>query len=382
MKIGIVTFHFAYNYGAVLQAWALMTYLKSQGHDVEIVDYRPKYHTERYAVHRSLKLSVMATHQRYGFSPFRMGRAVAGTFIDNLKYRKIRVLKQSLFEDFFAKNYCLSPGFNNITDLQAATLKYDVLIAGSDQIWNKKLTNNAFDSAYFLNFGDPTCKRILYGVSIGETPINECISFESSMSLPIDSYSCRENDDSLDIARLVKTECAHVCDPTLLLNAKTYQPIECVNFKTKGDYILVYILKENDSLNRCIKEFLNNGDAVINISPISLNIGGGKTLYPVSPSEFLSYIKNACYIITNSFHGTVFSILYQKQFICGLHGTRNKRIYSLLSQLNLDNRVLRNVEDLKLLINTPIDYSLVKPMLSALSKTGGDYLNDCLSYDE
>lgn len=376
MKIGIVTFHFAYNYGAVLQAWALQTYLRKCGHEVELINYRPYYHTERYQLFRNVLLAGRAVRKKKHAGFFRAARAVIGTAVENVYMLKSRIRKKNAFERFISSFINQSKLYKNVDELLETSISYDVLITGSDQVWNRYLTNDTFDPVYFLKFGREKIKRIAYGVSLGETTIEDCISYIKGSHFIMNLLSFRERNDAEEANRLLGLPCFAVPDPTLLLNADDYKNIETDT--TEGNYVVVYILKQNPILESIIRQFLKMGKKILNISPISIAVNGMRTIYPISPSEFIGFIRHADYVITNSFHGTVFSLIYRKMFFCGLHGARNQRIQSLLTEVGLEGRIITDISQFDALLCSDIDYGMVNRKLSSLSSKGKLFLKTAL----
>lgn len=376
MKIGIVTFHFAYNYGAVLQAWALQTYLSSLGNDVEIINYRPKYHTERYQVIRDVLKAGSITYYNKHLGLLRSLRAIIGTAIENLYLIRVRIKKKKHFENFIHQFISQSEIFKTYKDLELARLPYDALITGSDQVWNQKLTNDSFDAVYFLKFGSKGMRRIAYAVSLGETSAEACANYLKTNNFVIDMLSCREEDTTNVFNNNLGIDCACVPDPTLLVGQEDYNRM--LTKPRENNYALVYILKKNDVLIETIKKIKEKGNIIINISPINLPVKGMQNVYPISPSQFLGYIKYADIVITNSFHGTVFSLIFNKKFVCGLHGVRNQRIISLLEKVGLINRLLTDSDDLDILLNNVIDYNDVNDIMDKISQVGKIFLKKAL----
>lgn len=376
MKIGIVTFHFAYNFGAVLQAWALQTYLTNLGHQVEFINYRPKYHTERYQLLRDVLKAGEITYYKKHSGILRAIRAVVGTGLENVLLFKERWNKKKVFELFIQTQIKQTPVYHYIKEIQADNRKYDVLIAGSDQIWNRKLTNDDFDPVYFLEFGEENARRIIYAVSLGETSVKDCTNFISQCKFSLDNISCREKMEASRIEQELGKSCSFVPDPTLLIDDADYDRI--LSTPKESNYILVYILKTNEVMNEVLKQLVYNGWKVINISPIRISVKGMRNIYPISPSEFLGYIKNAKIVFTNSFHGTILSIIFKKNFACGLHGTRNQRILNLLNEVGLAGRVINEPSQFDPVFRSDIDYNSINAEINKLSLRGKEYLKIAL----
>ena len=365
MKISIITFHFAYNIGAVLQSWALQTALERCGHEANIIDYRPRYHTRKYAICRNpiylykdfYEKSEDTSWMRRVYKSIR--KALGNTKYDFM-HRYSRIEKKRKFENFMQNNLRLTERYTSFKQLKKYSPIADIYVAGSDQIWNKRLTNNCFDNAYFLDFGDENTKRFVYAASCGETKSQEICLNIRSLSHKIDFISSRENTTAEELKEELKKECYTVVDPTLLLDSKEYQAVESL-LEIEEPYVVVYMLQNNKILEEGISRYMaRNKRKVINISPFSIPCEGVIHKNEVAPGEFLTYIKNAEFVITNSFHGTVFSIIYNKNFVSAIYENRGLRIISLLEEFELSHRLVTDVDEFEEVINCPIDYTNIE----------------------
>mgnify|MGYP002623126458 CR=1 FL=1 len=303
-------------------------------------------------------------------------RAIVGTGLENILLFRERWNKKKVFEMFIQTQIKQTPEYHNIKEIQANNRKYDVLIAGSDQIWNRRLTNDEFDPVYFLEFGEEYVRRIAYAVSLGETTVKDCTHFISKSKFSLNKISCREKVEAAKIEQQLGESCSFVPDPTLLIENVDYNKI--LSAPKESDYILVYILKTNEVMNEVVKQLVYNGWKVINISPIRISVKGMRNVYPVSPSEFLGYIKNAKIVFTNSFHGTILSLIFKKNFACGLHGTRNQRILNLLNEVGLTGQIINEPSQFDFVFKNEVDYNSINAKINRLSLQGKEYLNIAL----
>lgn len=317
MKIGIITFHFPVNYGAVLQTFALSNALESLGHEVEVIDYRPKYHTKK-----------------YGYSWRYCGLHLSNFILPGLKKR---------FDLFRINNLKLSDKiYSTIEDLKGNPPECDAYVCGSDQIWNPDITN--FDPAYFLKFGNKSVRRISYAASFGKGELSD---EEKKKIKPyvdeLDFISIREN-SGVDILKTIKNNSVQcVLDPTLLID--DYSSIERPVLFNE-EYVLVINL-QNNSLLRDVSNhvYRESGLKCIVLNNFSMKRWQQKGCkrYP-SPGKYISLVKNANFIVTNSFHGTIFSILFKKNFIStallGVAAQKNVRITDLLKACKLETRFI------------------------------------------
>ncbi|MBQ7031837.1 MAG: polysaccharide pyruvyl transferase family protein [Bacilli bacterium] len=325
-EIGILTFHASQNYGAVLQAYALN---KKLGSKCEIINYYSKPVYDYYS-----PFSV----KKYG------GLSLKNILktIYKLPYNLIRLF---VFNDFRYKYLPSSERIYNKRELENYSNNYKCLVTGSDQVWNSDITKEDCD-IYYLNF-QTEAKKYSYAASIGKNSIN--INEEKilkKISQEYHSITVREERLQTILSDLkIKSEV--VVDPTLLLTKNEWEEIASKNEISK-DYIFVYALEET-------KEFINVVNAASNKYNLPIVHLGNKKLfenvllnnYKASPNEFITLLKNAKYVVTNSFHGTVFSIIFNKNFISVPHTTRSVRQENLLERVNLKEHLTTNVEVLK-----------------------------------
>lgn len=321
MKIGIITFHWGTNYGGVLQAYALQEYIKKLGSEVQIINYAP--HTFRDSFIRCFRTK----NPRIAF--------------ENIK----EYLKEQKFK-LFRKNYLnTTRRYFSLDELKKEAPELDVYITGSDQVWNPYFLNT-YGPAYFLDFGNDKVKRIAYAVSLGCTKyptaamkkIKPCLERFNAISLRENTGLNIMNEMGFNFAKLMP-------DPTLLLEKSDYEKIMIDNKSEKYNYALFYILQPKQHLILRIYDHVNNKlnmKVINNLTYISLTKG---------INEWLCDICNSQFVVTNSFHGVIFSMIFQKQFIVipiegSLRGM-NDRIYTLLQKFGLEDRILDVFDELK-----------------------------------
>ena len=315
MRIGIITFHASHNYGSMFQVWALQTYLKQLGHDVEIVNYRSKI--QRAIYHKPISICrgdvALASFKRLLLNP-----------------QSIKPLYQKwhLFENFLADELKTTEEYHAIDDLATLNDRYDLLICGSDQIWN----TNAPDSeeAYYGNWF--TGDKISYAASLGQEPEHCSISFLKQQIKDFKEIACRE-ERSLDylVNNGIVNEGHVVCDPTLLLDARDYDffytpvglPYDYFMIASNiGKELGCQVITEKAYYPKDIKQY-----------------GNISTYIPTGPKEFLNLIRYAKCVCGGSFHLQVFSILFQKDFYC-INGDKDSRTNHLLRQFGLQDRII------------------------------------------
>ena len=387
MKIGLINFHYAYNYGAVLQCTALKRKLEDMGNEVCVIDYRPAYQQQYYVSHPNPFSSALWAYRKFKRQSMRctlyhmVGRfvRVALSYGEANKRRKLR----ERFEPFTEKHLNLTRRYKAYNELKENAPLCDAYVCGSDQLWNPSVTWG-LDPAYFLNFGPENIKRIAYAISpCSPLDVGEYSEELRKYTKVLNNISLRESEKQNELESLLGRSIDVCQDPTLFLRENEYTDYESAIPEDTGSYILVYAFsddKYNDSLYRTARIVSERlGLEVIDISldtfvwPFEV-----KRKYGVSPGEFLSYIKNAAFIVTNSFHGTVFSIVYHKTFLTIPKNGTSSRMSELLSSLGMSDRLvlIDNIENA--LFNDNIDYEDVDVKLEKLCGHGQTYLESSL----
>ncbi len=382
MKARILTFSRAYNYGAVLQCYALAKSLTNQGICCDVLDYYPnefKYiycNKSRPVPLRELpgKILVMAVRNIIPSKKKRERRFSAVLEVRNKK-----------FEDFLSKHIPLSEEtICSEKEMVSVCSDVDCYIAGSDQIWNSYLCN--FDSTFFLDFPDAqNKKRYSYAASFGMTQLPEKLTAEYKRRLNLfDMISVREESGASIVKELTGKDATVSCDPALLLTGEEWAPL-CSPNREKEPYILVYYTWGSKELQERAKMLSEKTGYKVVSLPCTMNKDVITGTYDApygfdvqaqsGPAEFLSLFKNAEYVLTNTFHGTVFSILFHKPFLTALttpKGQKNTRITELLDALDLKNRsYLQELDD----IDIPIAWVRVEEKLLQLRNSAMAYID-------
>lgn len=318
MKIGIITIYFVYNYGAMLQAYALKEFLKKNKFLVKILEYRPYFIDKNYRFY--IKNAVV----------------LPGKFLKDLLH--INHINRDTFEDFLT-NKIESKKTHDSLKKQIKKEQYDCLISGSDQIWNPNITGN--DKNYLMAFANKfLLKKISYASSIGETISPE---WEKTITSQLNKYnyiSVRERDTAYKLERLLGRKVTYVVDPTMLLLPEDWRNLarKPETNLIRKPYILVYQLEPNDQLDNCINRYkLKSQLSVISIHPFKKeNNNATLVLNDIGPQEFLWLVDNAESVFTNSFHGVVFSILFEKKFKVIHHTKSGIRTKNLIDEIQIE----------------------------------------------
>lgn len=346
-KIGILTFHNAHNYGAVLQAFALKTVLENMDFAANIINYGKIGFTKRF------------DFEFLGVKPFLAGMYINFLSLLNADIRRIRFKKfRNAYLGIYAKK------FLSKKDLSELSSEYDYIITGSDQVWNFKLTYN--DSSYLLDFVSGNCKRISYAASLGmkQIPFAHTETFRNNLS-QFDSILVREQTTKVLIEKLVTKSVYQVLDPVYLVPKDKWKSI-AISPKHKTQYILCFsIMAELPGMLDFCKQLQKvTGYKIIRVSNPLLNLTfKAKTIATAGPCEFLGLIQNAAFVVTNSFHGTAFSIIFERLFyVFRYNDDKDIRLNEVLSRFNLLNRYANSSLDKAELLN-PIDYNGVNAIL-------------------
>ncbi len=339
MKIGILTFHFTNNYGALLQAYGLQHTLSGLGHDVDIVRYYPVFAAPRprnatsyapkgdssEALPQSKKTSLKSRKNRFGRMAARLQGLPKKIVFLRFKKKFLNLTKKYLTPEAF---------FRDID-------RYDILITGSDQVWNVGGIFKQYDPVYFLDYpGQTGPRRVSYAACFGtrDQP-GQYISLMRNALLKFDYLSVR-NVFSRELVKEISGLDAHmVVDPTFLAS------FEDVMSKKRypGNYILVYpLLYQLNAQLLSIAEQIKKLYSMPIVAIGSPEIFAGADVYHknVGPAEFLALFRDASYICTTSFHGTVFAIKHRKPFSTAIEGWKSERMRDFLRHYQLDQRLL------------------------------------------
>lgn len=328
MQVGVITFHSANNYGAVLQTWALQKVLRNLGTTTGVINYHPDIIDGLY-------------------DPMKLKRGFSRELLKLKLYLRNRksIIRYNKFQSFLNTKLNLIGDYRTYKELSNAKLNLEAYIVGSDQVWNPTHIGG-FDPAYYLEFAEPGSKRISYAASLGTDYI--VAKHKETMEKSLNSFtsiSVRERSIQTAISELADKPVEVVLDPTLLLDKEDYDEIK-VNSKYKEPYILIYSIEKNSQL----MEFANKisvslGMPILQRRPMSGLKNQLEPFYTSDAGEFLGYIESAKYVITNSFHGTVFSVLYGKPFVSMLHSDTGSRTENLLKELGLSSHILYDIKD-------------------------------------
>lgn len=338
MRIGILTFHNSRNYGAVMQAYALVQTLEGMGYTAEVIDYScPK-------IQKDLDSLIKGKNM-----------------VKNFFYLK----KKDEFDSFNKRYLHLSSlGAKRIDNKLE---EYDVLITGSDQVWNKSITGN--DGVYFLR--DVERCKISYAASCGDGV--DLTEQDAQNIKTFDAVSVREN-ILRDKLTSFGVESVTVCDPTILAGKETFSRFARTRL-CKDRYVFVFMIWKSEKLMENATRFADSkGMKVIS------NKDCVRFLFHSRPTDFVSWIANADCVFTNSFHGTVFSLLFHRPFISSVvkpNGKINTRVQELLTIVGCSNNILSDENQQIKTVDVP-DYNFVDKKIKIMQSKGRKFLKDAL----
>lgn len=348
-KIGVITIHSDYNYGAFLQAFALITLLRKNGYEAEIINYIkiPNHYKKHYfPINIILKLFNSKRISRYN----RFIKPVIG----NKTYKTLECLMKDFDED------------------------YDVLISGSDQIWNPKCGGfvNKLNPAYYLAFAsNKKYKKISYASSIGSYRFNKTEQQQIFKWLSeYSSISTREEAGKEHLESFINKKIQVTLDPTLLLSKNEWLKFS-KPYKVSYKYLLVYYMDELDEVLEYARKIADKygwkvaliTNKIIKHKYVDINLRN------CGPSEFITLFANAEFVVTNSFHGTAFSVNFQKEFISIYKKNSPERAQNFLNSICLSNRLIRNISQINVIENK-INYDSITKKLNELKANSITFL--------
>lgn len=343
-KVGIITYHFANNYGAMLQCYALYSAIHSMNNDVEVLNFISEKQFNNNALYR--KGSINNHIKNFLLLPFHLARAE--------RQRKTEAFRQD----------CLHTGIrlHTLDELRSyvQASEFDYLFSGSDQVWNPHVED--FEDAFFYPFFTDA-KKVGYAVSVGKATQDDLLPYQKWIQ-DFDTITVRENSSCKMVSDLANKSVDSIVDPVFLLTASEWLKIIPERI-ISDDYLLCYFVKKenyDDKIAVAQKMAEEKKLKLIIVNPRITKYNLSKTVISnAGPLDFLSYLKNATFVCTDSFHGTVFSIIFEKEFrtIELTDEGRDSRKTDILNTVGLLDRVfylgqaIKKIEDIKYDTVTP-----------------------------
>lgn len=368
MKIGILTFHFGINYGGVLQCYALQTFLEQQGHVVEIINFIPP---------------------KFRYSSWWKGNGYRQSLINGIRkaYCKLRHAdrQRKKFESFRKKYLKISKSYT-VDSMSNITDDYSAIIVGSDQVWNP---SQHYHAAYFLHpFVNFKGKRISYAPCCARNFVNnDTLQLLRDSLLRFDSLSIRNMETRDFVNNIIGIEPEIVVDPILLIDSDANIEKET---SLKNDYILVYVLgSEINGGHSAIISEIKNRYVGLPVYAIILSENkpqffswADKSYWDIGPAEWITLIKNARFVYTDSFHGLLFAIKYKKPFLAYYsERDRASRFIDLTARYNLGAFIVNSYAEAieKGSFNKTPDYTEIESLLSVEVKKSISFLKNALT---
>ena len=365
MKIKTITCHDVYNSGASLQAYALMKYLQNNGHEVEIIDYKPDYLSNHY------KLSAVS-------NPKYEKKLILKYIYLALKLpQRILALRMKKKYDEFKHKYLniTQIRYSSNEELKSNPPEADVYICGSDQVWNSKFKNGK-DPAFYLDFVPKGKVRAAYAASFATENIdNDLKEITKERIEKIDFIGVREISALNILEYLGVDKGIQVMDPVFLLSKEEWINMT-YEIEKKEKYIFVYDFDGNELIKEIALKMAKEKN--VKVYTVFKCDYSDKVIEKMGPIDFISYIKSAEFVISNSFHGTAFSIIFEKQFIViNRSESINTRMRDLLKVLNINERLIDENYNFSL-IDKKINYNEVNKHRELNVENSKEYLKSIL----
>ena len=389
-KIAIVSCYFQHNYGSMLQAYATQMMLDKLGYENETIDisgFKREIQIAKikYFVKASLTSDILIS---------KAGMAKNVLIKKFFKNDYVQLSKQRVEKfDLFSKKYFrLSPCYSSMVELgDKCKANYSAVLVGSDQLW---LPGNIAADYYTLNFVPDTVNTIAYATSFGQSTLPNDSAQKAQVFLKkIKHISVREESGQKLVKQLVDRNVPVVCDPTLLFTGDEWMAIQKDEPIVKGKYIFCYFLGNNPPHREFAKRLKRiTGFKIIALTHLDEFVKSDEgyadeTPYDVGPAAFLNLIRNADYICTDSFHCSVFSVLYRRQFFTFYRYTRNtkqstnSRLDTFFNVVGISDRIMNGDEDIKKCISLEIDFDDIHKKLEDVRKKSYDYLQAAIKND-
>ncbi len=361
MKIGIVTINSAYNYGCVFQAWALQRFLEKEGHEAEIINYRSPAIDNMYRLFVPKKLFKKKRFYNTFFNMCYNGLRKVKFYCT----QRPKIAKAAKFEHFIGEVMNTTKTvYSTYAELQEgmAGEPYDVLITGSDQVWNSAITKG-LKPAYFLAFEETGKPKLAYAASIGKTELTKPEQeFFHGFLKSYTAIAVREQSAKELLTPLVDQPVSVVLDPTLLLEKSDFDAMKIAS-KYKQPYILVHVIGKDKQLEEIVSVVSKQTGLPVVQNRMAKQFENELGRFAdAGPEEFLGLVEGAALVVTNSFHATVFSIIYERNFITIPHKTYPERMVNLLKEAGLSEHLIGEAEQL------PKDVSVLQPDYQAVKE--------------
>ena len=366
MKIAIITWCSYHNFGTYLQAYAIQWQLKKMGHEAMLLD-DSTYTTD---IVRTKKFQCIIFCKR-------IVKELLPSYRKTLKNDKIAL---RLYQNFRNKYLDID---KYIEPLSSLDKRYDCYVCGSDQIWNAECLKTTGKDFFFANFSQKL--KIAYAPSgLANYPSSARLEL-ANLTARFDYLSVREITAASMLHNLTGKNVVTVLDPTLLVSQKEWEKLIPVEEKPVRPYILLYLLKQNRIYIQTAKQYAHHKGVALKIVHSMYVNHLGHTI-PAGPSEFLALVKNAEMVMTDSFHGTIFAITFQRPFVTFQrfhtnedNNSQNLRLVNLFNMIGFSNRYIDETQVGMIYNLGSIDFQIIHKRLEPYIETSKAYLVNALS---
>lgn len=387
-KVGIVSCYFKHNYGSMLQAYATQNILNNLNISNETINIENNidFNNGKKKYYLSQLFNFTFIKSKLGMIKLKFDKITKKDLSNNI------LLRDKKYEEF-KKNFNLTYPYKTYDELTKLCDGYSSVIVGSDQLW---LPVNVVADYYTLNWVPDHVNKISYATSFGISEISK--KYKGSYKKFLDrmeNLSVREESGCKLIESISNRKATLVCDPTMLLTKEEWMKIQKEEPIIEGRYILCYFLGNNIEHRKFAERLrdktglrivsLNHADEYVKYSDIFADY----TPYDIGPSEWINLIRNAEYVCTDSFHGTVFSLINNTKFFTferysnkNSKVSTNSRIYSLLSIVNLKERIMKGTEEIENVINLEINFKEVNTKMLEFRNRSKEYLIKALGINQ
>lgn len=379
-KIGIISYFNYYNYGSMLQGYALQKYISQLDKtiDCENINYR---HASKYK--SSLFAMIQMRISRFGYYFTHLKEVIT-----KHNYSNRIQLKKNLF-DKFLHHYTNTTDhlYSSKEELLESDFNYDVCVTGSDQTWSPIVSGGYQESPMFLDFLKSDVIKAAYAPSLGVANYtNEQKSFLKEKLADFRLISCRETNGAKFLSNLLCREVPSVLDPTLLLIKQQWEEIEVIPPNIPKDYIFCYFIGHRKYYRDFAIKLSKQTNLPLFYIPVSWRDckKSNNLIFEAGPREFVGLINHATYVCTDSFHGVAFCSNLGKNFYAfvkhsgNIHGGDNSRLFDYLERIGLTDRLFESYTGDEIDIHS-INYSLVEEKLAEERKKSYAYLNELIA---
>lgn len=381
-KVGIVSCYFKHNYGSMLQAYATQEILNNLNIENETIDISQNvdFSKGKKKYYLSQVVNIPFIQSKLGMIKLKIDKKVNKKLGSNISARDKK------YEEF-KRYFKLSPPYKTYEELNKVSNDYSSIIVGSDQLW---LPVNVVADYYTLNWVSDDVNKMSLSTSFGisDIPVKYRKKYSDFLNR-MDAVSVREQSGLKLVKDLSNREAELVCDPTLLLTKGEWINIIPENRIIEDDYILCYFLGKNIEHRKFAERLkaktglkivsINHGDEYVKYSDIYAD----ETPYDVGPGDWINLIRHAKYVCTDSFHGTVFSLINNVEFFSFNRYdnsdekiSTNTRVQNLLRLFNLSERLLQGNEDIEKELSSRIDFEEVNKQIENHRKDGIRFIKD------